>query len=51
MTTGYGQKIMLQFLEDYLRRIPATELFANSYTDPTQFIKVVRLQVVMISEG
>ncbi len=49
--TSFGQKVMFQYMEDYIRRKTAKELFDNSLTNPSVFMKVARLQFYLTRLG
>jgi hypothetical protein len=49
--TSYGQKVMFQYYEDYMRRKTPIELFKNSLTNPSRFMKVTKLQIYLIDLG
>lgn len=58
--TGFGQKIMLQYIEDLLGRLTVQQLFVNSSLSPssanttttsTLFLNVITLQIDIISQG
>ncbi len=49
--TTYGQKVMFQYLEDYLRKKNASALFQGTSKDSIVFMKISRIQAALVDEG
>jgi hypothetical protein len=49
--TSFGQKVMFQYLEDFLRRKNGSELFQSKTKEAVEFMTISRIQGGLVTEG